>query len=221
MLKLLLDNFHVTGRAGSVAPADADVLVNTSVTPGASAPVSSPFCAEVLNVQPISMYCAAPGAQMHVTFASYGTPTGGCGNYAVNSTCNTPNSLAIVQGYCEGKQSCNFNADTPTFGDPCYDVVKRLVVQATCSTGGGAQLNATDGVFAQAFVESASMGGGRKVLVVNKGSAPAAITLAGATGGSWLYIDESTAYGPAATTTLTADTWTLAPYGLGIVRLSS
>ena len=106
-------------------------------------------------------------------------------------------------------------------GDPCYDVVKRLVVEATCSTGGGAQLNATDGVFAQAFVESASSGGGRKVLVVNKGSAPADVTLAGATGGSWQYIDESTAYGPAATTTLAADTWTLAPYGLGIVRLSS
>ena len=117
VLDLLLKNFKAVGPAGSFAPADADVLVNTSVTAGSSGPVSSPFCAEVLNVEPITMYCADAGAQMAITFASYGTPNGGCGQYVVNASCNTPNSLAIVQGFCNGKQSCTFNADTPTFGD--------------------------------------------------------------------------------------------------------
>jgi hypothetical protein len=274
VLQLLQDNFKAMGPAGSYAQADADVLVNTSVAAGSSAPVSSPFCAEVLNVEPISMYCATPGAQMHITFASYGTPLGGCGNYAVNASCNTANSLAIVQSFCEGKQACNFNADTPTFGvsqrrapepelvwhapthlvsvtsapppaalraahtppsprrprraarrhahrlqDPCYGTVKRLVVEATCSTGGGAQLNATNGIFAQAFVESAGTGG-KKILIVNKGSSPADVNFAGATGGSWTFIDESSAYGPANATTLAADTWTLAPYALGLLRLA-
>ena len=219
VLKLLLDEFKAIAPAGSFAPADADVLVNTSVVAGSSAPVSSPFCAEVLNVEPITMYCATAGAQLGITFASYGTPTGGCGQYAVNASCNTPNSLAIVQGFCNGKQSCTFNADTPTFGDPCYGTVKRLVVEATCSVGGGAQLNSTQGVYAQAFVESAGSGG-KKVLVVNKGASTASVTLAGASGGAWQYIDESTAYGPAAITTLASDTWTLAPYALGLLRLS-
>jgi len=63
------------------------------------------------------MYCADAGAQLGITFASYGTPNGGCGQYVVNASCNTPNSLAIVQGFCNGKQSCTFNADTPTGGD--------------------------------------------------------------------------------------------------------
>ena len=117
VLDLLLKNFKAIGPAGSFAPADADVLVNTSVAAGSSGPVSSPFCAEVLNVEPITMYCADAGAQMAITFASYGTPNGGCGQYVVNASCNTPNSLAIVQGFCNGKQSCTFNADTPTFGD--------------------------------------------------------------------------------------------------------
>ena len=220
VLKLLLDGFKPMGPAGPYAPADADVLVNTTVVAGSSAPVSSPFCAEVLNVEPISMYCSTPGAKMHVTFASYGTPNGGCGGYVVNASCNTPNSLAIVQSFCEGKQACSFNADTKTFQDPCFGTVKRLVVEATCSTGGGAQLNSTNGVYAQGFVESAGSGGAKKVLVVNKGSSPADVTLAGATGGSWQYIDESTAYGPAATATLAADTWTLAPYALGLLRLA-
>ena len=257
VLKLLLDSFKPMGPAGPYAQPDADVLVNTTVVTGASGPVTSPFCAEVLNVQPISMYCQDAGATMDITFASYGVPTGGCGSFAVNASCNTANSLDIVKGFCEGKQSCSFMADTPTFGDPfvaprrprpppplasahyiltishlpppprppppppppsCYGTVKRLVVEATCSSGGGAQLNSTTGVFAQAFVEKAGTAG-KKVLVVNKSSQPASVTLAGASGGSFAYIDESTAYGPAVTTVLASDTWTLAPFALGLLRM--
>ena len=46
------------------------------------------------------------------------------------------------------------------------------------------------------------------------------VQLAGATGGAWLYVDESTAYGPAATTTLPSDTWTLQPFSFGLLRLA-
>ena len=93
------------------------------------------------------------------------------------------------------------------------------MVEATCSSGGGAQINATAGVYAQAYVERAGTGA-RKVLIVNKGSTATTVTLAGATGGSWSLIDESTAYGPPVTTTLTSDTWSLAPFALGFVRLA-
>jgi hypothetical protein len=50
---------------------------------------------------------------------------------------------------------------------------------------------------------------------------PHNVTLAGAAGGRWLFVDESTAYGPAASTTLSADTWTLAPFAAGILRLAA
>ena len=98
----------------------------------------------------------------------------------------------------------------------CYDTVKHLAVEATCSAGGGAQ-TVGGSVYAQAFVEAS---GARKVLVVNKAHTAQTVTLAGATGGSWLYIDESTALGPAQTTAIASDTWTLAPYALGIVRFA-
>ena len=62
--------------------------------------------------------------------------------------------------------------------------------------------------------------GARKVLIVNKKAAPVDVQLAGATGGAWLYVDESTAYGPAATTTLPSDTWTLQPFSFGLLRLA-
>ena len=97
-------------------------------------------------------------------------------------------------------------------------VVKDLDVVATCSVGGGGQIVGGSNVYAQAFVEAAGSGG-RKVLVVNKNSQPQRVSLAGATGGAWKYLDESTGFGPAATVTLAADTWELAPFALGLLRL--
>ena len=220
VLKLLVDEFRAAGPAGTFAPADADVLVATST--GSGGGLASPFCAAVANTDsPDVMSMACPsGVINEILFAAYGTPTGSCGSWTVNASCNAANASAIVKAQCVGKESCSFGASTSTFGDPCYKVVKTLVVQATCSAGGGHQLPAAAGpVYAQAFLEGAGAGA-RKVLIVNKKAAPVDVQLAGATGGAWLYVDESTAYGPAATTTLPSDTWTLQPFSLGVLRLA-
>ena len=116
VLKLLIDSFTAGPPAGTAALADADVLVST-VVPPPQLPVSSPFCAEVINLATMSMFCAT-GTISAITFASYGTPTGTCGNWAVGS-CNAANSTAIVTKACVGKSSCSFPADTPTFGVRC------------------------------------------------------------------------------------------------------
>ena len=101
-----------------------------------------------------------------------------------------------------------------------YDVVKELAVQATCSAGGGAQAGgaAASPVYAQGFVEAAGTGA-RKLLVVNKTPLPQIIEIVGATGGSWRYVDESTAFGPPVKVAVASDTWTLAPYAMGVVRM--
>lgn len=104
-------------------------------------------------------------------------------------------------------------------GDPCYDTVKNLVVQATCSTGGGGQVLPST-VFAQAYVENGGAPGApRKVLIVSKSHEAQSVTVTGATGGSWLYVDESTAFGPPVSVPVTSDSFTLAPYGLGLLRM--
>ena len=217
ILKLLVNEFRAGPPAGAFAPADADQLVNTSVSTG-SPPVSSPFCAQVPNLDTLSIFCAS-GVINAITFASYGTPSGACGSWAVNASCNARNSSAIVEGYCLGKAACAVPATTPVFGDPCYDVVKRLVVEATCSTGGGAQAGgAAAGVYAQAFVEQGGRGA-RKALVVNKTPLWQSVTLQGAAGGTWKVVDESTAFGPAAESQLASDAWVLAPYAAGVLRL--
>ena len=217
VLKLLVDEFRAGPPAGSFAPSDADVLVATSVSGGGQA-LASPFCGSALNLSPLSLFCAS-GVINAVQFASYGTPSGACGSWAVNSSCNSANSTAVVEAACVGLAACTVVAGPPNFDDPCYGTVKYLDVQATCSSGGGGQV-APAGVYAQAFVESAGSGA-RKVLVGNKGATPQSVTLAGAAGATFNFIDESTAFGPAATMTLASDTWTLAPYAVGVVRLAA
>lgn len=96
--------------------------------------------------------------------------------------------------------------------------MKNLVVQATCSSGGGGQVGAGP-IYAQAFVEAAGSGQ-RKVLFVNKVGTPQAITLPGATGGSLTFVDPSTAFGPPATTTVSSDTFTLGAFSVAILRLN-
>ena len=91
------------------------------------------------------------------------------------------------------------------------------MVEAQCSTGGGISPTNPGTVYAQAFTEPST--GGKKILVVNKGSTPTRVTYLGASGKSWTFIDESTAYGPAQTVALSSDTWTLAPFALGILRV--
>jgi hypothetical protein len=220
ILKLLGDNFRSGPPGGRFSSADADVILNTSVSGGSSPPLSSPFCADEPNLAVLEMFCAT-GVIDKILFASYGTPTGSCGSWAVNASCNANNSVSVVESACLGKSRCSIKTDTPTFGDPCYKTVKHLVVEATCSVGGGAQQSGSQGtlVYAQAFVENAGTGG-RKVLVVNKSPLPQNVSLSGATGGAWSFVDESTAFGPAQTQTLAADEWSLAPFSAGVLRLT-
>lgn len=103
----------------------------------------------------------------------------------------------------------------------CADgTVKYLKVQATCtgSSGGYQPASASAPVYAQAFVEKAGLGA-RKVLLVNTRASAQAVTVPGATGGTWRYVDESTGFGPPASAPWAADTLTLAPFALGVLRL--
>jgi hypothetical protein len=68
-----------------------------------------------------------------VEFASYGTPTGICGAFALGG-CHASNSLSTVQGYLIGNSgSINIPATNAVFGDPCVGTGKRLYVQATAT----------------------------------------------------------------------------------------
>ncbi|EDQ88445.1 uncharacterized protein MONBRDRAFT_8914 [Monosiga brevicollis MX1] len=59
--------------------------------------------------------------------------TGSCGNYT-KGTCDANTTVQVVEGLCIGKASCTIPANDAVFGDPCYDTVKYLAVQAAGCT---------------------------------------------------------------------------------------
>ena len=107
-----------------------------------------------------------------------------------------------------------------TVGDPCYGSVKTVSLIASCSAAPGGAPGGAPPVFARGVAGAA--GAPRRVLRLNKSARPQVAVVAGAAGGTWLVVDESTGFGPAAGTTVGADgSIALAPFAAGIVTLLS
>ena len=137
-------------------------------------PGAENICSEASYPNPAVLRCLDAGAVIsEITFASYGTPEGSCGDYIVNTTCHSPNSSFIVESYCSGKQSCTVPAITPIFGDPCVGTYKKLVIQARCSNGKGTSTSSP--LYAQGFVSALSKS--RKILLVNKTARNLSVTI--------------------------------------------
>jgi len=68
-----------------------------------------------------------------ITFASFGTPNGSCGNFSIG-TCHAANSISVVSGLAVGQNTVSIPVSNATFGgDPCNGTAKRLYIQATYS----------------------------------------------------------------------------------------
>eukprot|EP00026_Physarum_polycephalum_P001443 Phypoly_transcript_01444.p1 GENE.Phypoly_transcript_01444~~Phypoly_transcript_01444.p1 ORF type:complete len:1095 (+),score=131.93 Phypoly_transcript_01444:37-3285(+) len=70
------------------------------------------------------------GVISNITFASFGLPTGTCGNFTMNPSCNANDTVGIVSKLCVGKTLCEVPATDTLFGDPCEGQVKHLNIQA-------------------------------------------------------------------------------------------
>ena len=85
--------------------------------------------------QPAVINCSANsgGLITNILYASYGNPSGRCGNWS--STCAANSSMHVVRDACLGKSSCVINATNSVFGghDPCPGVPKTLAIEVTCS----------------------------------------------------------------------------------------
>eukprot|EP00056_Hartaetosiga_gracilis_P008820 m.126720 g.126720 ORF g.126720 m.126720 type:complete len:616 (+) comp12997_c0_seq10:1643-3490(+) len=209
VLKLLIEEFG-----------PGDLLVNTSIP---SSP-HIPMCAKVdghAGYTNVTLSCAEEGAVISaIEFASFGTPTGTCGNYTVGK-CNALNTTSIMKLACIGKKSCSVQS-YPTFGDPCYKTYKDFVVQATCTAGGGIAIppdypNMVN-VYAQAYTTT---DGAKKVLLVNKSYGTGEVTLPSNSEASFSatlrVVDEQTGTGPPRTLRITSPKVSLAPYAVAVV----
>ena len=106
------------------------------------APSADPFCGSADEGSTLQLSCDDAGATIAaIRFASFGSPTGACPDYAAGA-CAAPASAAVVTAACAGKHSCAVDASNDVFGgDPCPGTPKTLKVVAHCSSGGGSQPN--------------------------------------------------------------------------------
>jgi len=108
------------------------IIANSSIVSSQSTP-----CFTANGGNTISITCSNGLIITDVKFASYGTPTGTCGTYAI-SNCHAQCSSTVVSNACINRASCSIYASSASLGcgDPCFGTLKRLVVQVTCNTPG-------------------------------------------------------------------------------------
>eukprot|EP00475_Leptophrys_vorax_P014519 TRINITY_DN20832_c0_g1_i2.p1 TRINITY_DN20832_c0_g1~~TRINITY_DN20832_c0_g1_i2.p1 ORF type:complete len:770 (+),score=190.41 TRINITY_DN20832_c0_g1_i2:43-2352(+) len=80
----------------------------------------------------VELMCPSPSQVISaIDFASYGTPTGGCGDFVMSGACHSANSTSLVEDTCLNRNRCVVFMDK--FGDPCPGVSKNFYAQVTCS----------------------------------------------------------------------------------------
>jgi len=86
---------------------------------------------------PKALLECAPGKKITtVEFASFGNPSGSCGQYILG-TCNAIATKQIVDQECLGKETCSIALNRAIFNqngaDPCPEIlVKTLAIQVRC-----------------------------------------------------------------------------------------
>jgi hypothetical protein len=213
VLKLIID---------TIKPGE-DTVINTTTTFPLPAPLPStnPFCGSVPEGSVLNLQCADPGSVVtSIDFASYGKlPSGSCGNFTANPTCNSNVSVPIVTQQCLGQSFCSVAAINSAFSDPCQGPRKSLTVQAMCSgpSGGSSPATVTSPVFAQAYLGDDAT---KKLLLVNRRSTMQVVEMAvgeWALGVVWI-IDEATGFGPARKGMVPASgLLELAPFSVAVV----
>lgn len=122
-----------TNINGNISSGTTTIVTTTTQTPTTTTTVPLPPNTNwsMVNEGGVLELLAPEGFVFsEVLFASYGTPTGEYGQWAIGN-CHSENSLNIVSQYALGNNILSISADNSIFGDPCGGVPKRLAVTAT------------------------------------------------------------------------------------------
>ncbi|BAT77461.1 hypothetical protein VIGAN_02004000 [Vigna angularis var. angularis] len=115
------------------------ILITESDPPNVNSWVSrrGNFHPIVSYIAPQALLACAPGKKITtVEFASFGNPSGYCGEYVLG-TCNTIATKQIVEQACLGKETCSIALNRAIFNqngvDPCPEIlIKTLAIQVRC-----------------------------------------------------------------------------------------
>jgi len=117
------------GTLGVGGSSGAGGTVGTGGTSGAGG-MSRSVCGIAPNNDWVTLNCPS-GKFSKVIFASFGTPTGTCGSFAI-SACHSPKSVQVITDSCIGKTTCMVRASSHYYDDPCFGTTKKLAVELAC-----------------------------------------------------------------------------------------
>ncbi len=86
------------------------------------------ICATADEDNPATLTAPLGAVFTNVVFASYGLPTGSCGNFSVGS-CHSNTSQSVAEGLLIGQNNVTISASNGVFGDPCVGTRKRLYIE--------------------------------------------------------------------------------------------
>lgn len=87
---------------------------------------------EEMSKPKVHLHCASGQSISAIKFASFGTPSGTCGNFQ-KGTCHAPTSQAVLEKKCIGQQKCSVAVSSSNFANPCPNMFKKLSVEAVCA----------------------------------------------------------------------------------------
>eukprot|EP00463_Aulacantha_scolymantha_P001935 TRINITY_DN257_c0_g1_i1.p1 TRINITY_DN257_c0_g1~~TRINITY_DN257_c0_g1_i1.p1 ORF type:complete len:248 (-),score=36.38 TRINITY_DN257_c0_g1_i1:204-947(-) len=127
---------HVAGLSLSDDAVEFDKIV---VKPDAALlTMDNANCAIANEGQQAILNCGGGGTIEQILFASFGTPSGNCGNVSSlkKGSCHSNTSLQVVESLCQHHEMCQISVNDNIFGDPCHGTKKRLAVSVKCSAEG-------------------------------------------------------------------------------------
>lgn len=129
----IIQNNASTGSDGSIVfnVNGGHAPYTYTVNSGSSTSMTSgTVCGYTFEGGSFTLNAPSPSVFTSVNFASYGSPSGTCGNYLISS-CHATNSLVVAEDSIVGRTSATINANNGVFGDPCFGTGKQMYVQAS------------------------------------------------------------------------------------------
>lgn len=137
---VLANGVYVPGVAGVTGATISHGVVSLALASGQfdvalSGSQGARICAKTAQGQVQTLTCTTPSHVItHVSFASYGRSFSECsGTLDTGNDCHMGSSLAVVEGLCIGKHTCDIRVSDAVFGDACMGL-KHLISEAYCGT---------------------------------------------------------------------------------------
>ena len=128
--RLIVSNSSAKVNLRGPTPVTSSGLTSATLSSPTSVPV---VCATVNEDSDATISCPSGTRVGNINFASYGTPSGSCGGFSKDRSCDSYRSKSAVENLCLNQATCTVPANNFVFSDPCRGTFKRLYIQATCT----------------------------------------------------------------------------------------